>query len=1588
MRAAGDAREGALRRLVTEQVAAWRGTAAGDVPMDRPLADLGMSSRDAVVLAGELSRAVGRELPATLLWEAPTGDALVARLCGMDDGPTGIAPPPPPPPPGEPIAVIGIGCRLPGGVHGPDDYWRLLSEGTDAIRRVPEDRWRDFTAFPPADAPPYGGYLDDIAGFDADFFRITPREAAVMDPQQRILLEVVHEALDHAAVPAASLAATATGVFVGVSAPEYGQLTGADPAAVDPWAPAGGALSVAAGRLSYVLDARGPSMAVDTACSSSLVAVHHACVSLRTGESDTAIAAGVNLLLSPTVTVAFRRAGALAPDGRCKPFSAAADGIGRGEGCAAVLLKRLSDAERDGDRVLAVIRATAVNSDGRSNGLLAPNPAAQRALLATAYARAGLAPAHIDHVEAHGTGTPLGDPIEAGALGAVLGAGRDPDQPLLLGSVKGNLGHLESAAGIAGLVKTVLALHHDVIPTSLHCAEGTALDDERLRVVTEPEPWPRYGGTATAGVSGFGFGGTNAHAVLEEWRPAPGRTGALLDQPALAEAHPGGGTARTASGGGSPWASGPDLADPARLGEHAALVPPRRIGAAPGQPVDPAERGERAPAPPRPVGAAPGQPAETGETGEHSRPDTAHTEPGSAPPQTSTPGGAHAAGVGGRAAAPPGCVGVAPGEPTEVGDGPARTSPTTAREAAPTGGSTPNAAVSAGVSEHATPPPRRIDATPREPANAGEHPRKGTSRTPSRGAPPGASTRDAADPAGLGGHATAPLPPEGTARLYLLSDVDTARLRDTADRIAAWLRAPEGSAACLADVARTLAGRAGRGAVRAAVVARDRDELADALSALGAERPDARVVSDDRDVAAGRGPVWVFSGYGSQWSGMGRRLLAEEPAFAAAVEKLDAQLAPECGMSLYDHLASGGDLDRLEVAQPVLFGLQVALAELWRSYGVEPAAVVGHSMGEVAAAVCAGALEVADAARVVAVRARLLSGLRGGAMAVVDVEDDELGALARDFPGVHVAVHSSPSQKVVTGDEPAVARLVRRLQREGRVARAMRVVGAGHSPQVEPLLAELTQELAGVRGTPPRVPVYSTVLDDPRGDCVFDAAHWAANLRRPVRLDRAVAAAAADGHSAFVEISPHPVLTRALADTAPGALAVGTLRRDADGSAGFLAQVGALYAAGLRLPPPPGRVIDLPAPRWRHVRHWWTDGRTGAVAAADVPAAPVTEVRAGMAPGTATHAGAAHPGTAPVDTSHAAEDTSITARLCHHIAAVTGHPPARVTPATALAQLGLDSLMAVRIRTALEREFAIELPLRDLLGAATVAEAAARIERALPARDASLRVLQATGSRPPFFLVHAAGGTTDVYRALTERLGGEQPVYGLERVEEARTVAEKARRYADSVAAVHPDGPCLLGGWSFGGFVAQETARQLTAAGRDVALVALIDSVRPLPQPGRTPADRIRAHFTGFARHVADTYGVQLNLLYDKLTAMDDDGERIDTVLRALREAADVPPAALEHQRSSYLDLRIGEAHRPGRHDGPVVLYRACEPAPHTVRDPAYEREDDALGWDEVCPRLTVVPVAGHHLSLLDPPCVDEIAAHLRRLLAEDNRRT
>ncbi|MBI5722129.1 MAG: SDR family NAD(P)-dependent oxidoreductase [Burkholderiales bacterium] len=429
----------------------------------------------------------------------------------------------------EPIAVVGLGCRFPGGADDPAAYWQLLVEGRDAIREVPPDRW-DIDAWFDADADApgrmsvrTGGFLDRVDGFDASFFGISPREAQTMDPQQRLMLEVVWEALEHAGIAPSSLAGSSTGVFVGVCNSDHSDRVvarGID--TIDAYLASGNAHSVVSGRVAYFLGLKGPALSIDTACSSSLVALHVAVQSLRAGEVRLALAGGVNVMCSPHTTVALTKAHMLAPDGRCKTFDAAADGFSRGEGCGALVLKRLRDARADGDRVLAVIRGSASNQDGRSGGLTVPSGPAQEAVIRAAVADAGLAPADISYVEAHGTGTRLGDPIEVRALGAALCAGRSADAPLLIGSAKTNFGHLESAAGVAGVIKVVLALYNEHIPPHLHLHEPSPhIDWQRhpVQVVTEGRTWARGAAMRRAGVSSFGFSGTNAHVVLEEAPP-------------------------------------------------------------------------------------------------------------------------------------------------------------------------------------------------------------------------------------------------------------------------------------------------------------------------------------------------------------------------------------------------------------------------------------------------------------------------------------------------------------------------------------------------------------------------------------------------------------------------------------------------------------------------------------------------------------------------------------------------------------------------------------------------------------------------------------------------------------------------------------------------------------------------------------------------------------------------------------------------------------------------------------------------------------------------------------------------------------
>jgi len=427
----------------------------------------------------------------------------------------------------EPIAIVGMAMRLPGGVVDAEGFAELLWSGTDAIGPIPPERWNlDALYDADADAPGkmttrFGGFVDAVDRFDAEFFGISPREAASMDPQQRMLLEVAWEALEDTGIAPAELGATPlgqrTGVYVGICNNDYGRALYRHAELIDPYFATGNAASVASGRLSYFLGVQGPAVAVDTACSSSLVALHLACQGLRLGECGMALAGAVNLILTPEMNINFSKARMMAPDGRCKTFDAAADGYVRGEGCAVLVLKRLADAQAAGDRVLAVVRGSAMNQDGRSGGLTAPNGPAQEAVIRAALAAAQVDARQIGYVEAHGTGTPLGDPIELGALAAVLGRGRDAAQPLQVGSVKTNIGHLEAAAGLAGLIKVVLALQRRQIPPHLHFQAGNPHIDWNwpVQVPTASTDWPEIDGRRLAGVSSFGFSGTNAHVIVE-----------------------------------------------------------------------------------------------------------------------------------------------------------------------------------------------------------------------------------------------------------------------------------------------------------------------------------------------------------------------------------------------------------------------------------------------------------------------------------------------------------------------------------------------------------------------------------------------------------------------------------------------------------------------------------------------------------------------------------------------------------------------------------------------------------------------------------------------------------------------------------------------------------------------------------------------------------------------------------------------------------------------------------------------------------------------------------------------------------------
>ncbi len=523
-----------------ERIRKMAGMPPEALDMTRPLVEYGIRSAQLMQVVAEFSDAFSLHLPPTMGFDYPTIDSLASAVADSQEkipseqsarnAPAahhmGSLQPKPafPQAMSQPVAVIGMWCRFPGGCDSPEKFWDFLITGQDAIAPIPEDRFDASEFYDPEGKAPgkmftnQGGFLSNIDLFDADFFGISPREAIMTDPQQRILLETAWNSLEHAGINPDSVRKTKTGVFIGASGSDYGRMMFNMPDRLNLYSGTGASSSILANRISYALGAQGPSMTIDTACSSSLVAIHTACRSLQNGDSDLALAGGVNLILSPEMTIIFSQAQLMAPDGRCKVFDQSANGYVRSEGCGVLVLKRLCDAEYDGDRIWGTVLSSEVNQDGQSNGLTVPNGESQKKLLAQALRKAGVAPHQVSYLEAHGTGTRVGDPIEVTAAGAVLGQNRR--SPLLLGSVKSNIGHLEQAAGVAGVIKVLLALHHGIVPANLHFTEANPLinlDAIPARVPTEPTPWDEYAGALrVAGVSGFSFGGTNAHIILAE----------------------------------------------------------------------------------------------------------------------------------------------------------------------------------------------------------------------------------------------------------------------------------------------------------------------------------------------------------------------------------------------------------------------------------------------------------------------------------------------------------------------------------------------------------------------------------------------------------------------------------------------------------------------------------------------------------------------------------------------------------------------------------------------------------------------------------------------------------------------------------------------------------------------------------------------------------------------------------------------------------------------------------------------------------------------------------------------------------------
>jgi acyl transferase domain-containing protein/acyl-CoA synthetase (AMP-forming)/AMP-acid ligase II/acyl carrier protein/GNAT superfamily N-acetyltransferase len=995
---APDTGDSLLAFLITQRLTAYfagrLGIEPAQVDVNQSFAFYGLVSLEAVNLISELQTWLNRPLSPTLTWEYPNIAALANFIAGFAGQPEPLpAPSDRARPDLEPVALVGIGCRFPG-ARSKAEFWNLLCEGRDSVTEVPADRWDAAGFYDPDSTVPgkmttrWGGFVADLDQFEPLFFGISPREAVHLDPRQRLILEAAWEALEDAGIASDKLAGSQTGVFISTLGSDYGNLMFDDVSRIEAFSGAGAADSILANRLSYFLDLKGPSLSLDTACSGSLVAIHLACQSLRTGESNLALVGGVNVILKPDANIFFSKAEALAADGRCKVFDASANGIVRSEGAGVVVLKPLSQALADNDRVYAIIRGSAVNSDGRSKGIMAPDKQAQQAVLRRAYEQAGVSPGQVQYVEAHGTGTRLGDPIEVQALGSVLSQGREAGEICALGSLKSNIGHTEAAAGIAGLIKVALALHHRQIPPNLHYHNPNPLipfGELPLAVQTQLGPWPQPEKTLYAGVSSFGFGGTNAHVVLEE-SPLSGQSAAESPAPAY-------------------------------------LLPL-----------------------------------------------SAQNEPAL----------------------------------------------------------------------------------------------------------------------------------KALAQAYRNFFENAPETLD------------------LGAVCRTAGAGRNHFNYRHSVTGANRPELLAQLDAFLADQP-AKAVSHTNRL------VWVFSGQGSHWLGMGREMLAVSPVFRSTLERCEALLQPLTGWSLLEELHAPEEASRLnetDRTQPAIFAIQVGLAAVWASCGIVPDAVVGQSLGEVAAAHVSGALSLEEAILVVAERSRLMKTTSGrGKTALVElpIEQAEL-AIASCSDVLSVAGSNSPTSSVLSGDPVILGKVLAYLQKQNVFGKMLPGVDvAFHSPQMDPIRGELEARLAGLQPRPTTLPLYSTVTGQLIAGEELGAAYWGRNLRDPFLFSGVVKLLAGQGFNLWLEVSPHPVLGSSILqgvranpdDTA--ALVLNSMRRNSPEWAALLNNLGALYGRGYNpdwagITRSPAPVVSLPTYPWQRQRFWF-DQIAGLGVRFDYPSRKAESVR-------------------------------------------------------------------------------------------------------------------------------------------------------------------------------------------------------------------------------------------------------------------------------------------------------------------------------------------------------------------------------------------